>query len=228
MGEDAVKLSLEEARKIAEKIGFSKLQGLVPAIAQDFDTGMVLMQAFMNEEALIKTLTTGLMHYWSRSKRRLWMKGEESGNVQVVKEVWADCDYDSLLFKVAQRGVGCHEGFYTCFHNQLASSSSAKPGAGLAILAEVFNVVKERVKKPRPGSYVCSLAQGGLESVIKKVSEECLELALAAKEGSRGGVVREAADLIFHCLVLLAVVGVEFSEVLDELRERRAARVAKA
>lgn len=201
---------------------FSKLQGLVPAIAQDRATGAVLMQAFMDREALIRTLTTGLAHYWSRSRGRLWMKGEESGHVQVVREVWADCDYDSLLLKVDQRGVSCHEGFYTCFHNRLAPSGSAEPAPGPAILSEVFAVVKERLRSPRPGSYVASLARGGVEEVIKKVGEECLELALAAKGGARGEVAREAADLIFHCLVLLAIVGVELDEVLEELRARRA------
>lgn len=227
MSAGGVKLSLEEARRAVERVDFSKLNGLVPAIAQDSATGAVLMQAFVNEEALVKTLTTGYAHYWSRSRRRLWMKGEESGNVQVVEEVWADCDYDSLLFKVAQRGVSCHEGFYTCFHNRLAPSALTEPASGPAVLAEVFSVVKERLRRPRPESYVASLAKGGVDAVARKVGEECLELILAAKGGAREEVIREAADLIFHCLVLLAALGVELDEVLDEVRGRRAAGMAR-
>lgn len=226
MSGGTLRLSREEAERVAERVDFSKLHGLVPAIVQDRATGAVLMQAFMDREALVRTLTTGLAHYWSRSRGRLWMKGEESGHVQVVREAWADCDYDSILLRVDQRGVSCHEGFYTCFHNRLAPPGPAEPASGPAVLSEVFSVIKERLRSPRPGSYVASLARGGLEGVLKKVGEECLELALAAKEGAKEEAVREAADLIFHCLVLLAVVGVEFDDVLEELRARRAGRAA--
>jgi len=222
-----LKLSVEEASRLADRVDFSKLNGLAPVVVQDAHTGEVLMQAFMDREALVKTLTTGHMHYWSRSRRRLWMKGETSGHVQVVEEAWLDCDGDALLFKVAQRGVCCHEGFYTCFHYPLASPSRAEPARGVAVLSEVFNVVKERVESPRPGSYVSLLAAGGVDAAAKKLGEECVELLLAAKDGRREEVVKEAADLLFHCLVLLGVVGVELDEVLDELRARRAARMAE-
>lgn len=128
MEEPKLKLSFEEASRVAERVDFSKMGGLVPVVVQDAGTGAVLMQAFMDREALIKTLTTGYMHYWSRSRRKLWMKGETSGNTQAVREAWLDCDGDALLFKVAQRGLCCHEGFYTCFHNEIASLPTSARG----------------------------------------------------------------------------------------------------
>lgn len=128
MGGPKLKLSLEEASRVAERVDFSKMGGLVPVVVQDAATGSVLMQAFMDREALIKTLTTGYMHYWSRSRRRLWMKGESSGSTQAVEEAWLDCDGDALLFKVVQRGQCCHEGFYTCFHNEVPSLLASAQG----------------------------------------------------------------------------------------------------
>ena len=216
------KLSLEEALKLAERLNFDKLDGLLPVVVQDLHTGDVLMQAFMDREALIKTLTTGLMHYWSRSRGRLWLKGETSGHYQRVVEAYADCDWDSLLFRVEQVGVCCHEGFHSCFHNMVLPRLEVLHAGGPAILSEVYEVVKDRLRRPRPGSYVASLASRGLEAVASKVVEEAMELASAVKEGGRREVVHEAADLLFHVLVLLAVSGkAELNEVFEELRARR-------
>jgi len=225
--EGVLKLSLDEALKVANEVNFSKGGGLVPVVVQDAFTKEVLMQAYMDREALIKTLTTGLMHYWSRSRGRLWLKGESSGHYQRVLEFYLDCDKDALLFKVEQVGVCCHEGFYTCFHNRASPKAEMSPTSGPAIMAEVFEVVKDRIRNPKPGSYVSSLTSRGVNAVAKKVGEELVELLLAAKEGDKRGLAYEAADLLFHVMVLLASMGVELSEVLEELRSRRAKGLAK-
>lgn len=217
------RLGLEEASKLVDEVNFAKGNGLVPVVVQDLATGQVLMQAFMDKEALLKTLTTGLMHYWSRSRGKLWLKGETSGHYQYVKEVYLDCDRDALLFKVVQVGVCCHEGFYTCFHNKVEAKVKEEVAKGPAILAEVFEVIKDRLRSPKPTSYVSSLASAGVNAVSRKVGEEALELVLAAKDNAKEEVVKEAADLLFHSLVLLAVLGVDLDEVFRELEARRRA-----
>ena len=118
---DAFKISCEEAARIVEQLNFSKLDGLIPIVTQDWKTGEVLMVAFANKEAVIKSLTTGFAHYWSRSRKKLWMKGETSGNFQIIKEVRVDCDEDTILLKVEQINAACHTGFYSCFYRKINS-----------------------------------------------------------------------------------------------------------
>lgn len=217
-----------ELEEILEKLDLEKGGGMIPAVVQDAKTKEVLMLGYMNREALEKTLTTGLMHYYSRSRKKLWMKGEESGHYQIVREAYYDCDGDTLLFKVEQVEACCHEGYYTCFHNKIISdvqfSRIFNPDEvyGKAkILDEIFNVIKDRIERPKEGSYVSNLVKQGINAVTRKVGEEALELVLAAKDHAKEEIINEAADLLFHTLILLAKEKVELEEVYATLRKRR-------
>ena len=192
--------------------------GLVPAIAQDADTSDVLMLAYMNAEAVEKTLSTGKAHYWSRSKQKLWLKGETSGNFQEVRAVHYDCDADTILVTVKPTGPACHTGEANCFYRAL--KDGAKGAKGPSVLKELFEVLKSR-KGADPGeSYVASLYAKGVKAIIGKIEEESGELAEAASEKGRKEVIHESADLLFHTLVLLAEKGIELNELTGELEKR--------
>ncbi|MEN3016264.1 MAG: bifunctional phosphoribosyl-AMP cyclohydrolase/phosphoribosyl-ATP diphosphatase HisIE [Candidatus Methanosuratincola petrocarbonis] len=212
---EGVRLGSEEIESLVKSLDFEKLGGIIPAIAVGED-GRVLMLAFMNEEALRRTLSTGMMHYWSRSRRRLWMKGEESGHYQYVLGVYADCDSDSLLFKVRQVGNACHTGEETCFHKPVVDHLAA-----WEVPAELERVVKDRIANPRDGSYTSKIASGGLAKAAKKVGEEGIEAALAGVAESKERTVSEAADLIYHMIILLQMKGISLEDVYNELRKRR-------
>ncbi|MEN3035418.1 MAG: bifunctional phosphoribosyl-AMP cyclohydrolase/phosphoribosyl-ATP diphosphatase HisIE [Candidatus Methanosuratincola sp.] len=212
---EGVRLSSEEINSLVKSLDFEKLGGIIPAIAVGED-GRVLMLAFMDEEALRRTLSTGMMHYWSRSRRRLWMKGEESGHYQYVLGVYADCDSDSLLFKVRQVGNACHTGEGTCFHKPVVDHLAA-----WEVPAELERVVKDRIANPRDGSYTSKIASGGLAKAAKKVGEEGVEAALAGVAESEERTISEAADLIYHLIILLQMKGISLEDVYSELRKRR-------
>jgi phosphoribosyl-AMP cyclohydrolase / phosphoribosyl-ATP pyrophosphohydrolase len=175
---------------------------LRPAIVQDADDGRVLMLAWMNDEALQLTQETGEAWFWSRSRSRLWKKGETSGNVLAVEEVRDDCDGDALLLRVRPAGPACHTGSTSCFAPAL------------------WRTVVERVRDRPDGSYVASLADAGVERAAQKLGEEAVEAAIAATAGD-GRLVSEAADVLFHLYVLLAVAGVDLADVEDELAHRK-------
>jgi phosphoribosyl-AMP cyclohydrolase / phosphoribosyl-ATP pyrophosphohydrolase len=205
--------------------------GLIPAIAQDVENGQVLMHAYMNAEALARTLETGLAHYWSRSRGRLWQKGEESGHVQRVRAIRYDCDADTLLLAVEQVVAACHTGHRSCFYRTLheaetAPGSPAEPSlsAGLDVLAQVYDVVLDRRARPAEGSYVGGLFARGGDAILKKVAEEAGEVLLAAKGGDRSQLVYEMADLWFHTLVVLAQHGIRPEEIALELSRRAGKR----
>lgn len=216
---------LTASEDIVRKLNFKKLNGLIPAVAQDARTKDVLMLAFVNDQALIKTLTTGTMHYWSRSRGRIWRKGEESQHTQYVKDAYVDCDFDSLLFQVEQIGNCCHTGHYTCFHNKInfkeAQRSKSIPTATPSIMEEVFGVILDRLSAPRPASYVASLTSQGEDKILRKVSEEVMELVLTSKANDKKQIVSEAADVIFHIMVLLAYKKIDIHSIFDELKKRR-------
>lgn len=204
-------------------------QGLIPAIVQDAEGGEVLMMAYMNEEALRKTLETGLSHFYSRSRQRLWRKGEESGHLQRVKEIFYDCDQDVLLLKVEQEVAACHTGHRSCFFERLhpdpggVAAKVFKPEeayGGLRILDRLYQVILERKASLPAGSYVASLFEQGQERILKKLSEELTELLLASKDEKRDEIVYEMADLWFHLLVLLGSHGIPPKEVGQELERR--------
>lgn len=194
-------------------------KGLVPAVAQDADTLQVLMAAYMNREALEKTLETGKAHYWSRSRQKLWLKGETSGNVQKVRSVYYDCDADTVLLGVEPAGPACHTGEVTCFYRSLDGRGGAAP-RGEAVLTELFDIIRSRKGTSPEKSYVASLYSKGISRIIEKVEEESDELAEAAMEKDDREVVYELCDLWFHTMVLLAEREIPMDDVFAELRRR--------
>jgi len=217
-------------------------QGLVPAIAQDHQTGRVLMLAWMNRESLELTLAEQRAVYWSRSRQVLWRKGEQSGNRQELIELRLDCDSDALLLRVRQiGGVACHTGRESCFFQELIggqwvtqeaplSAADIHPLAGQELLGSLADLLAERKGADPESSYVASLYGKGQEAILKKIGEEGAEFILAAKGGELDKVVYEAADLCFHSLVALADLGVRPEAVLAELSRRfgRSGLVEKA
>lgn len=201
-------------------------KGLVAVIVQDFQNGQVLMFAFANREALEKTLETGRTHFWSRSRERLWMKGEESGNVQEVKDIYFDCDRDAVLVLVDQKGVACHTGQRTCFFTPLEGAERTSPAFGEGAvggdktLRDVWNVVDDRRRNPREGSYVSGLYEKGLDKILKKISEEAGEVVIASKNESRKEVIYETADLWFHSLIALSYFDITPEDIFEELGRR--------
>jgi phosphoribosyl-ATP pyrophosphohydrolase/phosphoribosyl-AMP cyclohydrolase len=199
-------------------------RGLIPAVVQETGTGEVLMVAWMDRTALQATLQTGQSHFWSRSRRALWRKGESSGHVQHVDGVYADCDRDTLLLQVHQQGVACHTGARTCFFTRLSGTG---PGAatGLAVLDMVERVLESRKVSPPPGSYVASLFARGEAHICRKIGEEAVEVVTAALGGEGDErLVAEVADLWFHSLALLSGRGISLRRVLAELDRRHAER----
>jgi phosphoribosyl-ATP pyrophosphohydrolase/phosphoribosyl-AMP cyclohydrolase len=206
--------------------------GLIPAIAQDAGDGQVLLLAYMNAEALARTVETGLAHYYSRSRGRLWQKGEESGHVQRVRAILYDCDEDTLLLKVDQDVAACHTGHRSCFYRSLPGAPGGDTEAperrfdpetvyaGLGILLEVYGVIQDRMARRPEGSYVASLFAKGADEILKKLAEESAEVLLAAKAGDRKQVVYEMADLWFHSLVVLAGQDIRPEEIARELARR--------
>ena len=208
--------------------------GLIPAIVQDATNGQVLTLAYMNDESLRLTLETGLTHFYSRSRRRIWQKGEESGNVQRVQEIYFDCDEDALLIKAEQVVAACHTGRRSCFFRRLHPSPEVSEevlrqrfdpeavyGGSLAILQQIFEVIADRKVNPKADSYVSGLFAKGQDQILKKIGEEAAELVVASKNGRPAEIVHELADLWFHTLVLLAYHGIAPREAAQELRKRR-------
>ena len=205
--------------------------GLIPAIIQDAGSGQVLMMAYMNQEALDRTIATGRTWFYSRSRQSLWMKGETSGNIQTVKDIRYDCDQDTLLVLVEQTGAACHTGHYSCFYRSLEgqeleparfdASCVYQAKEGPAILLELMDVIRQRQKDRPKGSYTTYLFDKGLDKILKKVGEETAEVIIAAKNPDNSELIYEASDLIYHLLVLLVEKGVDITDIFGELRSRR-------
>lgn len=197
---------------VIKRIDFSKAEsGLVPAIVQDASTGVVLMLGFMNREALEETINNELVTFYSRSKQRLWVKGETSENYLHVVDIKNDCDFDTLLIKAKPDGVVCHTGADTCFNEENIADN---------FLLSLEKIIMGRKKHPVSGSYTSTLFKRGLNAIAQKVGEEAVELVIEAKDSNKKLFVNEAADLLFHFLVLLREKNVDIDEVLDILRER--------
>jgi phosphoribosyl-ATP pyrophosphohydrolase/phosphoribosyl-AMP cyclohydrolase len=193
-------------------------QGLVPAIAQDYLDGTVLMMAWMNSESLQKTLETGETWYWSRSRQELWHKGATSGHIQKVKSIRYDCDSDALLISIEQVGdIACHTGERSCFH-QVDTTKSAPPAD---TLSEVFRVICDRRDHPVEESYTCKLLAGGDNKILKKIGEEAAEVVMACKDNDSNAIASEVADLFYHTLVALAAHQVDLRDVYRQLQQRR-------
>lgn len=192
--------------------------GLIPCVVQDAGSGRVLMVAWMNEDALARTIETGQTWFWSRSRSELWNKGATSGNTQDVREILLDCDSDTLLVKVEPAGPACHTGARDCFAASLADEGQDP----FAALADLERTIAERAAAgDDEASYTASLLAKGIDTVCKKVGEEATEVVIAAKGQEREQVVYESADLLYHLLVLLKAAGVDVREVAAELDSRR-------
>ena len=199
-------------------------QGLLPAVVQDWLDGSVLMLGYMNHEALNKTLATRSVHFWSRTRQALWEKGETSGNKLLVKELFIDCDRDTILVKAQPLGPSCHTGERACFFTKLDERGNDEgvksPEAWGGILEGILRTIQHRRANPQPGSYTTKLLEGGHDRILKKVAEEAGEVLLASKSGKKEEIIYEVADLFFHTLMVLGYHEVSLQEVYQELGKR--------
>jgi len=197
-----------------ENLAWEKMGGLIPAIVQDSLDGRVLMQGYMNEDALAATLESGKVTFWSRSQQKLWTKGDTSGNTLDLVEVHVDCDRDSLLVSVRPAGPTCHLGLDSCYDGE------GKVIPELGFLAELERVIAERDNQRPEGSYTTSLLESGVKRIAQKVGEEGVETALAAAAGEDEELLNESADLIYHLLVLLRSRKLELGTMVEVLKNR--------
>ncbi|MDR1834243.1 MAG: bifunctional phosphoribosyl-AMP cyclohydrolase/phosphoribosyl-ATP diphosphatase HisIE [Fusobacteriaceae bacterium] len=202
-------------------------KGLVPVIAQDYHSKHVRMMAWMNREALEKTLATGTVCYFSRSRQELWVKGETSGHFQYLRKMEIDCDGDCLLIQIEQAGgISCHTGHKTCFYREISELPEASDrqnsneGAPDPMLERLEGKIKDRMENPVEGSYTNYLLEKGLDKILKKVGEEAAETIIAAKNADKNQIRMETADLLYHLTVLMAQQGVSWEDVAEELRRR--------
>ena len=196
-------------------------RGLVPVVAQDAATGEVLMLAWASADAVRQTHETGRAVYWSRSRGELWAKGETSGNVQHVREIRVDCDRDALVYRVEQSGPACHTGERTCFYRAPGAEGSLEPALdSRPVIARVDAIIGERHAERPEGSYTTYLFTKGIDKILKKVGEEATETVIAAKNEDNAELRSEAADLLFHLLVLFRARGLPLADVWDELNRR--------
>jgi len=197
---------------LLDKMDFEKLNGLIPAIIQDARTNRVLMLGFMNEEALAKTRKESLVTFYSRTKNRLWTKGEESGNFLHVTEILEDCDKDTLLIKVRPEGPVCHTGNDTCFEEQNKD--------GLEFIGKLQGLIDQRKQEMPEGSYTTSLFEKGMNKIAQKVGEEAVELVIESMDDRDDLFLNEAADLMYHLLVLLSARDYGIHDVVEILEQR--------
>ncbi|MDF5327383.1 bifunctional phosphoribosyl-AMP cyclohydrolase/phosphoribosyl-ATP diphosphatase HisIE [Vibrio parahaemolyticus] len=203
-----------EVSSLSERINWEKVDGLVPAIVQDFQSSQVLMMGYMNQDALAKTGETGQVTFFSRTKERLWTKGETSGNVLQLVNISLDCDNDTLLVRVNPIGPTCHTGTTTCWDGDAQEESQ------MVWLHQLEQLLAARKSADPDSSYTASLYARGTKRISQKVGEEGVEVALAATSGDKAELVCESADLIYHLLVLLQDQGLSMSDVVNKLKER--------
>ena len=194
-------------------------QGLIPVVVQHYKTQEVLMLAYMNEEAFYKTIKTGKMTYYSRSRQQLWTKGETSGHFQSVKSLTIDCDYDTLLAKVDQIGAACHTGNPTCFFQPLVGNDYDETNP-LQVFEAVYDTIVDRRENPKEGSYTNYLFDKGIDKILKKVGEEATEVVIAAKNPNPEEVKYEMADFLYHAMVLMVEKGISWEDIIKELADR--------
>lgn len=193
-------------------------KGLITVVTQDYLTKEVLMVAYMNKEALDKTIETKIMHYFSRSRNELWKKGETSGHFQAVKGLYYDCDKDALLAFVEQTGVACHTGEKSCFYRSIIENNETSYSE---ILKTIYDVIEDRSNNPKEGSYTNYLLNKGIDKTLKKVGEETAEVIIAAKNIDKEEVKCEVADLMYHLSVMLFQKDVTWNDVFAQLENRR-------
>ncbi|HHC6462680.1 TPA: bifunctional phosphoribosyl-AMP cyclohydrolase/phosphoribosyl-ATP diphosphatase HisIE [Vibrio parahaemolyticus] len=203
-----------EVSSLSERINWEKVDGLVPAIVQDFQSSQVLMMGYMNQDALAKTGETGQVTFFSRTKERLWTKGETSGNVLQLVNISLDCDNDTLLVRVNPIGPTCHTGTTTCWDGDAQEESQ------MVWLHQLEQLLAARKSADPDSSYTAGLYARGTKRISQKVGEEGVEVALAATSGDKAELVCESADLIYHLLVLLQDQGLSMNDVVNKLKER--------
>lgn len=221
----------KDSEGIMENIKFGS-NGLIPVITQDYKTNEVLMMAYMNKEALNKSLETNNVYYFSRSRNKLWQKGESSGHYQHIKSINIDCDNDTLLIKVEQVGGACHTGHYSCFYREISKKDGVKETLekvfdekevydNSKVLKEVYDVIVDRTINPKEGSYTNYLFEKGLDKILKKVGEEASEVIIAAKNKDKEEITYEISDLFYHLFVLMVEREVQLDDIYNELKKRR-------
>ena len=222
-------------KEILKELKFDD-SGLIPVIVQDITTKEVLMMAYMNREAFEKSAETGMAHYWSRSRKKIWLKGETSGHFQHIKSMSMDCDGDALLLKVEQVEAACHTGHYSCFYREMEAKGVSETSGTVfdadkvyndkhRILQELYDVIADRKANPKEGSYTNYLFDKGLDKILKKVGEEASEVIIGAKNLNNDEVRYEISDLIYHLFVLMVERGLRLDEIYDELKGRRETQV---
>ncbi|MCR5654923.1 MAG: bifunctional phosphoribosyl-AMP cyclohydrolase/phosphoribosyl-ATP diphosphatase HisIE [Lachnospiraceae bacterium] len=213
-----------DVHQFAPTMPFSEFKlgenGLVTVVVQDYRSNEVLMVAYMNEEAYVKTCKTGRMHYYSRSRKSLWLKGETSGHFQYLKGLSVDCDNDTLLAKVKQVGAACHTGNYSCFYRDLIEMVNEDVDNPLTVFENVMNVIKDRKIHPKEGSYTNYLFDKGIDKILKKLGEEATEIVIAAKNPNPEEVKYEISDFLYHCMVLMVEKGVTWEDITEDLAKR--------
>ncbi|SON49012.1 bifunctional phosphoribosyl-AMP cyclohydrolase/phosphoribosyl-ATP diphosphatase HisIE [Vibrio tapetis] len=205
---------VEQIDALAKRIDWNKVDGLIPAIVQDYQSSQVLMMGYMNSDALSKTADSGNVTFFSRTKERLWTKGETSGNVLQLKNIALDCDNDTLLVKADPIGPTCHTGTTTCFDADKQEESQ------MVWLHQLEQLLAARKSADPDSSYTASLYARGTKRISQKVGEEGVEVALAATSGDKAELVCESADLIYHLMVLLQDQGLSMNDVINKLKER--------
>ncbi|MEA2049790.1 MAG: bifunctional phosphoribosyl-AMP cyclohydrolase/phosphoribosyl-ATP diphosphatase HisIE [Campylobacterota bacterium] len=210
---------------IVDKIDFEKQDGMIPVITQDDTTNEVLMLAYMNKEAVELTLSTNYAHYFSRSKQRIWKKGESSNHTQEIVSIMMDCDNDTLLLKVNQKGVACHTGRKSCFFTDLKtgdinSEVEVDTAAAYGVVDTLYHTIQERKNDDPTKSYTSKLLNGKQNSMLKKIVEEAGEFTFAVKDDDTDEMIYEGADLMYHCLVALASKNISPDRIKQELARR--------
>ncbi len=197
---------------------------LIPVIVQSSEDGQVLMFAFGNKQTIKLSVDTGKAHYWSRSRNRVWMKGEESGNIQQLMDIYYDCDKDVILYIVKQKGVACHTEEKSCFFTKVDGTKQLSPvfknTKSLKTLDDVYEVIENRKANRKEGSYVSGLFEKGIDKIIKKIGEEAGEVIIGAKNKDREEIIYEVADLWFHSLIALSYFEITPDEIYKELSKR--------
>ncbi|NLL69998.1 MAG: bifunctional phosphoribosyl-AMP cyclohydrolase/phosphoribosyl-ATP diphosphatase HisIE [Epulopiscium sp.] len=204
--------------------------GLVPVVVQDVSTKEILMLAYMNKEALQKTLESKKAHYYSRSRKQLWLKGETSGHYQHIKKISLDCDQDALLLEVEQTGGACHTGHKSCFYQSIGNEGDLVENQvavfdpietyGAQILQAVYKVIIDRKANPKEGSYTNYLFEKGLDKILKKVGEESSEVIIGAKNQNAEEIIYEISDLLYHLMVLMVHQKIRWNDIFSELQKR--------
>ncbi len=211
--------------EILNKIDWQKMDGLIPVVTQEATTGDVLMLAYMDKEAVELTMDTNIAHYFSRSKQRIWKKGESSGHIQEVEDILLDCDNDTILLKVKQTGVACHTGRKSCFFTSMKTNEEVTKveidtTAAYGVIDTLYHVIQEKKNDDPKASYTAKLLQGKENSMLKKIVEEAGEFTFAIKDNDEEEIVYEAADIIYHMLVAMASKNVSPDRVKQEIARR--------